>query len=90
MSNEPEHNPLRPTAPGAELTSVRQTGSVERFGKYSIIGPLARGGMAELSLAVHEAEGVAGFSKVVALKRVLSALTGDQRYVQMFLDSAPS
>ncbi|MBX7113565.1 MAG: protein kinase [Myxococcaceae bacterium] len=88
MSNEPEQNPLRPIPPGADLTSVRQAGSVERFGKYSIVGPLARGGMAELSLAVHEAEGVAGFSKVVALKRVLPALTGDERYVQMFLDEA--
>lgn len=67
---------------------MRQLGAVERFGKYSIIGPLARGGMAELSLAVHEAEGVAGFSKVVALKRVLPGLTTDQRYVQMFLDEA--
>ncbi len=58
----------------------------ESFGNYRIIGPIARGGMAELSLAVQV--GVQGFTRVVALKRVLPSNAASAPFVQMFLDEA--
>jgi len=58
----------------------------ERFGKYLLVGELASGGMAQIFLAVHE--GLEGFSRVVALKRVLPYLTESSEFVQMFLDEA--
>ncbi|MBL9037159.1 MAG: serine/threonine protein kinase [Archangium sp.] len=71
-------------------TSVRPdtTSSLARFGKYALVGPIARGGMAEVTLAVQEGEGVQGFSKVVALKRVLASQSEERAFVQMFLDEA--
>jgi len=73
--------------PSVENTapSYRPEG-LEAFGKYRIIGPLAKGGMAELSLAVQV--GVEGFTRVVALKRVLAANAASTPFVQMFLDEA--
>ncbi len=69
----------------ATAASIRLD-ELEAFGKYRIIGPLARGGMAELSLAVQV--GVEGFSRVVALKRVLPSNAASSPFVQMFLDEA--
>ncbi len=57
-----------------------------KLGKYSLIDLVATGGMAELWLARQE--GPAGFSRTVALKRVLPHLASDERFVQMFLDEA--
>ncbi len=72
--------PLDQTAPSFSFTEL------ERFGNYRLIGPLAKGGMAELSLAVQT--GLQGFTRVVALKRVLPATAVDPAFVQMFLDEA--
>jgi serine/threonine-protein kinase len=57
-----------------------------RLGRYQIIRRIAVGGMAELYLARHVAEG--GYQKVVALKRVLSHLAEDQQFVARFLNEA--
>ena len=57
-----------------------------RLGRYRILQRLALGGMAELYLARHEA--AAGFTKVVALKRVLPHLAEDADFVGMFLNEA--
>ncbi len=78
---------LPPPRPSVENTapSHRPEG-LEAFGKYRIIGPLAKGGMAELSLAMQV--GVEGFTRVVALKRVLAINAANTRFVQMFLDEA--
>jgi len=58
----------------------------ERFGKYLLVGELATGGMAQIFVAVHQ--GLEGFNRVVAVKRVLPNLTGSSEFVQMFLDEA--
>ncbi len=58
----------------------------EQFGKYLLVGDLATGGMAQIFLAVHQ--GLEGFNRVVALKRVLPELTDKSELVQMFLDEA--
>ncbi|MCG8424841.1 MAG: serine/threonine protein kinase [Proteobacteria bacterium] len=56
------------------------------FGKYTLIGRLAKGGMGEICLA--RLEGVAGFEKLVVIKRVLRHLADHKRYVDMLLDEA--
>ena len=57
---------------------------------YKIIKKLAAGGFAEVFLATAEA--VEGFSKYVAIKRILPNLTNDdenkETFVRMFLDEA--
>src|SRR6185436_16173275 len=47
---------------------------------------LAHGGMAEVFLA--ESAGIEGFKKLVAIKRVLPALSEKKRFIAMFLDEA--
>jgi serine/threonine protein kinase len=57
-----------------------------RFGKYLLMDRIASGGMAELFLAKQT--GLKGFEKVVAIKRILPALTQDQEFVGMFINEA--
>jgi serine/threonine protein kinase len=58
----------------------------ESTGRYEIISSLAAGGMAEVFLA--RVSGAAGFSKLVALKRIHSELADDTTFVERFLDEA--
>jgi serine/threonine protein kinase len=55
-------------------------------GRYTIVGKLADGGMAEIFLAMQH--GAEGFAKAVVLKRVLSAFSADPQFRNMFLDEA--
>src|ERR1700742_3927230 len=57
-----------------------------RFGKYDLLALLATGGMAEIWLA--KTSGMAGFEKLVVIKRLLDELAIDPEYVEMFLDEA--
>jgi serine/threonine-protein kinase len=59
---------------------------MERVGRYQILRHLAKGGMAEVFLA--RAEGPAGFSKDLVLKRILPERTRDRVFVEMFLNEA--
>jgi len=54
--------------------------------RYILLRRLAVGGMAELYIA--QQRGAAGFSKIVALKRILSHLAEDPTFTRMFLDEA--
>lgn len=54
--------------------------------RYRPLFKLDSGGMAEVYVA--EAESVAGFTKKVAIKRILPALLKEERFVRMFLDEA--
>lgn len=56
------------------------------FGDFELLKPLGAGGMAEVFLA--RTTGAQGFEKVVVVKRMLSRLIKDQRFVQMFIDEA--
>jgi serine/threonine protein kinase len=58
----------------------------QQFGRYLLKHLVAEGGMAEIYLA--EARGPEGFSKVVALKRMLPHLGKQNEFVTMFLDEA--
>jgi serine/threonine protein kinase len=57
----------------------------EQFGRYSLLGHLATGGMAEVWLARQL--GIQGFEKIVVIKRARPELT-DEETTQFFLDEA--
>ena len=58
----------------------------ERIGRYQLCFEVASGGMASVYLA--RAEGVPGFQKLLALKRIHPHLSREREYVDMFLDEA--
>lgn len=63
------------------------TATSPRFlGKYEVLARLDSGGMAEIFLA--RARGVAGFEKLVVLKRILPHLAAEEEFVSLFLDEA--
>src|SRR5215467_8570070 len=55
-------------------------------GRYELYDPLATGGMATVHLARLRAE--KGFSRIVAIKRLLPHLASDLDLVKMFIDEA--
>ncbi len=58
----------------------------EKFGKYTLLGRLGQGGMAEVFLA--RAESVDGFQKLLAVKRLLSPFNRDEHVITMLADEA--
>jgi len=57
-----------------------------RFGQYLLLKLIAKGGMAEVFRAM--AIGPEGFSKLVAVKRILPHLSKDPQYIDMFVNEA--
>ena len=57
-----------------------------QFGRYRVVSPIARGGMAEVFAG--RLVGEAGFNRVVAIKSIRPDLIEDPAYVTMFLDEA--
>jgi serine/threonine protein kinase len=55
-------------------------------GRYTIVGKIADGGMAEIFLAKQH--GAEGFEKPVVLKRILTAYSADPQFRNMMLDEA--
>jgi eukaryotic-like serine/threonine-protein kinase len=55
-------------------------------GRYTILGKLADGGMAEIFLAIQH--GAEGFEKPVVLKRILTQYSADPQFRNMLLDEA--
>jgi serine/threonine protein kinase len=71
---------------GAGTTDPRSSARLpEQFGKYSILGHLATGGMAEVYLARQA--GLHGFQKIVVIKRVRPEVL-DGQTLSFFLDEA--
>jgi serine/threonine-protein kinase len=58
----------------------------QAFDKYTLIGKLGHGGMAEVNLAV--ADGKGGFRKLTVIKRLHSHLSVEPGFIDMFLDEA--
>lgn len=56
------------------------------FGRYTLVRRLARGGMAEIFLALQE--GPEGFSRRLVIKRILPHLAADPSFLRMFMDEA--
>lgn len=57
-----------------------------KFGKYTLLRRLAQGGMAELYLALHRS--MAGFEKLVVIKRILPEMAKDKAFITMLLQEA--
>jgi serine/threonine-protein kinase len=64
----------------------QQDQAPDRLGPYELVERLATGGMAEVYLAKRA--GPHGFSKLVAVKRILPQLARDPDFVAMFVDEA--
>lgn len=56
------------------------------YGPYRLLEKIATGGMAEVFRAKRT--GVAGFEKIVAVKRILPHLSYNKEFVEMFVDEA--
>ncbi len=89
--NDPVQNP--PAPPGAAEQGASGAAAEaptevlpRRFGKYTLLRRLAQGGMAELFLALHRS--MAGFEKLVVIKRILPEMSKDQGFISMFLQEA--
>src|ERR1043165_336498 len=70
------------------VTDSRNTGTAvlpEQFGKYSLLGHLATGGMAEVWVARHV--GLQGVEKIGVIKRARPELS-DRETTRLFLDEA--
>jgi len=78
------------SAPQAGEVAISQDPSMQgmpcRFGKYTLIRRLATGGMAELFLAIQKS--VAGFEKLIVIKRILPILNQDRAFIEMLLHEA--
>ena len=59
---------------------------MQSFGKYQILERIATGGMAEIFKA--RLEGIGGFQRTFAIKRVLPHLSSNAEYVAMLVDEA--
>ncbi|MFZ5479707.1 MAG: protein kinase domain-containing protein [Myxococcota bacterium] len=58
----------------------------QRFGKYQILERIAAGGMAEIFKA--RLDGIGGFHRTFAIKRILPHLTANPEFVDMLVDEA--
>ncbi len=76
-----------PVIDGPTTTAPVDTASGTRgYGPYQLLERVAVGGMAEVFRAKRT--GVEGFEKVVAVKRILSHLSDNKEFVDMFIDEA--
>ena len=77
-----------PTAPGkARGRQAVYSGDVNRpLGRYELLRPIARGGMAEVFLARRR--GAAGVQKRLVIKRIRPERAGDPRLLGLFVKEA--
>lgn len=58
----------------------------QQFGRYYLVDRIAVGGMAEVFKARAFSDG--GFQKLLVIKRILQHLSGNEEFVDMFIDEA--
>ena len=75
-----------PAESGNDVNAAASDGLPKRFGKYTLLRKLATGGMAELFLALQKS--VAGFEKLIVIKRILPAMNSDKAFIDMLLHEA--
>ncbi len=78
--------PAVPNAGSSGGAPDNPDGLPKRFGKYTLLRTLAKGGMAELFLAIQKS--VAGFEKLIVIKRILPSMNQDQAFIEMLLHEA--
>ncbi len=79
MNFPPSERPPPPPATAEEALP-------RRFGKYTLLRRMATGGMAEIFLALQRS--VAGFEKLIVIKRILPAMNQDRGFIDMLLHEA--
>ncbi len=84
-ASSPQNPGLADGADAADGDPARD-GLPRRFGKYTLLRKLAMGGMAELFLALQKS--VAGFEKLLVIKRILPAMNQDRAFIDMLLHEA--
>jgi serine/threonine protein kinase len=62
------------------------TSGPQQFGDYHLLEKIATGGMAEVYRA--RAYGLAGFEKILVIKKVLPSLAKDDEFIHLFIDEA--
>lgn len=65
---------------------MAQPQPIEHFGKYQILERVAQGGMAEIYKA--RMEGIGGFNRLFAIKRILPNLSQNKEYIDLLVDEA--
>lgn len=58
----------------------------ESFGKYELLEKIASGGMAEVFRA--RARGIAGFEKILVIKKLAERLASNREFTELFIDEA--
>ncbi len=83
---QPEHQAPVAAPEDAGSDPFATDGMPIRFGKYTLLRKLATGGMAELFLAIQKS--VAGFEKLLVIKRILPSMNQDRAFIEMLLHEA--
>ncbi len=86
MSEIPPPSTSTPELGGIAGRDEASVGLPARFGKYTLIRKLAMGGMAELFLAIQRS--MAGFEKLIVIKRILPSMNQDRSFIDMLLHEA--
>jgi serine/threonine-protein kinase len=78
-------------SPSQRLAHTASSGGADdglprRFGKYTLLRRMATGGMAEIYLALQRS--VAGFEKLIVIKRILPSMNQDRGFIDMLLHEA--
>jgi eukaryotic-like serine/threonine-protein kinase len=71
---------------GGSFDDTARLSLVDMSGRYTFVGTLASGGMGTVFLA--RMSGSAGFSRLVAVKRLLPELAGERDFITMLVDEA--
>jgi TonB family protein len=82
----PAPAPEPPASTAGPDSAPPPAANADRFGQYEILERIASGGMAELFRARFR--GVEGFQKIVAIKKILPNIAGDEEFLTMFADEA--
>lgn len=70
----------------AQVSEPKNRAAGERFGRFVLLEPIGRGGMAEVFRAV--AHGVEGFQRVFVIKRILKEKSESKDFIDMFVAEA--
>lgn len=74
------------SAPGPNTGELRKLGAGVELGRYTLLRRIAAGGMAEVYSA--RIEGIEGFEKKVAIKKILPQFSMNKRFIDMLVDEA--
>lgn len=72
--------------PGPNTGELRKLGAGVELGRYTLLRRIAAGGMAEVYSA--RIEGIEGFEKKVAIKKILPQFSMNKRFIDMIVDEA--